>query len=97
MIRTYKPEDLPTIMDIGNRAWRGIYKMFRETYGDELFECVVPDETTAKGNQIEAHCEQHPEWVFICEEDGHIVGFVTFSLNLEFGQIFPKDVMLYAG
>ena len=83
MIRTYRPEDLPTIMDIGNRAWRGIYKMFREAYGDELFECVVPDETTAKGNQIKAHCEQRPEWVFICEEDGRIVGFVTFRLNAE--------------
>jgi len=83
MIRTYKPEDLPTIMDIGNRAWRGIYKMFRETYGNELFERIVPDETTAKGKQIKAHCEQHPAWVFICEEDSRIVGFVTFRLDAD--------------
>ena len=81
MIRKYRPEDLPTIMDIGNRAWQGIYKMFREIYGDELFELINPDETTSKGNQIKAHCESHPEWVLICEEGGSIVGFVTFALD----------------
>ncbi len=81
MIRTYKPEDLPIIMDIGNRAWREIYKMFRETYGDELFDLLIPDESTAKGKQIRAHCERHPEWVFVCEEEGCVVGFVTFTLD----------------
>jgi ribosomal protein S18 acetylase RimI-like enzyme len=83
MIRAYKPEDLTTIMDIGNRAWREIYRMFRETYGDELFEVIVPDETTSKGKQIKAHCERHPEWVLICEEEGCVVGFVTFMLNTD--------------
>jgi len=83
MIRKYKPEDLTAIMDIGNRAWREIYKMFRETYGDKLFQIVVPDETTAKGEQIKSHCEWHPEWVLICEEKERIVGFITFSLDLD--------------
>jgi ribosomal protein S18 acetylase RimI-like enzyme len=81
MIRKYKRNDLSTIMDIGNRAWREIYKMFREIYGDELFQLTVPDEATSKGEQIKAHCERHPEWVFICEEEGRVVGFVTFTLN----------------
>ncbi len=82
MIRTYKPEDLPAVMDIANRAWREIYKMFRESYGDELFQIIVPDETTSKGKQVKSHCERHPEWVFVCEEEACIVGFVTFSLDL---------------
>ena len=70
MIRKYRREDLPVIMDIGNRAWRGIYKMFRETYGDELFGLITPDETTSKGKQIKALCERHPEWVLVCEAAG---------------------------
>jgi len=81
MLRSYKSEDLSTIMDIGNRAWHEIYKIFRETYGDELFGRIVPNEATEKGNQIKSHCEEHPEWVYVCEEGGHIVGFVTFSLD----------------
>ena len=81
MIRPYKVEDLQIIMDLGNRAWREIYKMFRETYGRILFEQIVPDETTEKGNQIKRHCEQCPEWIYVCEEGGQIVGFVTFTLD----------------
>jgi ribosomal protein S18 acetylase RimI-like enzyme len=90
MIRKYKPDDLTVIMDIGNKAWREIYKMFRETYGDELFQLMVSDETTSNklqsgslGNQIKGHCERYPEWVLICEEEGRIVGFITFSLDLD--------------
>jgi GNAT superfamily N-acetyltransferase len=82
MIRKYKPDDLTVIMDIGNKAWREIYKMFRESYGDELFQIIVPNVTTVKGEQIKSHCERHPEWVFICEEKGRIVGFISFSLDL---------------
>jgi len=81
MIRKYKPDDLAVVMEIGNKAWRKIYKMFRETYGDELFQLIVPDETTSKGDQIKGHCERYPDWVFICEEEGRIVGFITFSLD----------------
>ena len=83
MIRAYRPEDLPAVVDIGNRAWRDIYRMFRETLGEELFRLRVPDETTAKGRQVEAHCRRHPEWVFVCEEEGRIAGFVTFRLDPE--------------
>ncbi|MFH1709278.1 MAG: GNAT family N-acetyltransferase [Planctomycetota bacterium] len=81
MIRPYKPGDLPVIMDIGNRAWRGIHAMFKETYGPELYQLLVPDETTRKGEQIKAHCQAHPAWVRVCEEGGRIVGFVTFFLD----------------
>ena len=81
MIRAYRPEDLPILMDIGNRAWQPIYRMFREAYGEELFRLRTPNPDTAKGEQIRSHCERHPEWVFVCEEEGKIVGFVTFMLD----------------
>ena len=70
MIRPYARADLDTI---GNRAWRGIYTMFRQTYGDALFAAVIPNEKTSKGEQIHAHCQHHPKWAFICEEAGHIM------------------------
>jgi len=85
MIRPYRLEDLETIMDVGNRAWREIYAMFRESYGDELFEILVPDERTVKGEQVRSHCQRHPEWAYVCEEEGRVVGFVTFSLRPEQG------------
>lgn len=81
MIRPYRPEDLETIADIGNRAWRGIYAMFRELYGEELFRLINPDPTTSKGGQIREHCRRSPEWVYICERDGKTAGFITFWLE----------------
>ena len=83
MIRPYRPEDLSTIIDIANRAWRGIYAMFKGCYGEELFRRVVPDEATEKGDQVRRHCERHPDCVLICEREGRIVGFVTFHLDRE--------------
>ena len=83
MIRGYRPDDLDTIMDIGNRAWREIYAMFRACYGDELFELLVPDQDTVKGEQIRSHCQRHPDWVVICEEEDRIVGFAAFRLSKE--------------
>lgn len=83
MIRSYKPQDLATIMDIANCAWQQIHKMFREIYGDELFQILFPDESIRKGDQVKTHCTEHPEWVYICEETGKVVGFVTFMLDKE--------------
>jgi len=62
MIRPYAQDDLETIADIGNRAWRDIYRMFHQTYGDALFTAIVPDKQKSKGEQIRAHCRQYPEW-----------------------------------
>ncbi len=81
MIRDYKPEDLPIIMDIGNRAWQGIYDMYLETYGEELFKLTTPDRLSGKGKQIKSHCEIHPDWIYVCEENEKVVGFATFFLN----------------
>ncbi len=83
MIRPYKPQDLPRIMDIANRAWRGIYAMFKGRYGSELFALIVPDERTEKGGQVRRHCEAHPDQVYVCERGGRIAGFVTFRLDHE--------------
>ncbi len=82
MIRPYRPDDLAAVMDIANRAWQPIYDMFEQTYGPELFAIITPARSTKKGNAVRAHCEQHPDWVYVCEEaDGRLSGFVTFHLD----------------
>ena len=85
MVRPFERRDLATVVNIANQAWRDIYRMFRSDYGDELFELMVPDEGTAKGEQVRAQCERHPDTVFVCEEEGQCVGFATFRLDRESG------------
>lgn len=83
MIRNYSENDRPFIQDIANRAWRDIFKMFRQTYGEELFNIIFPNADELKGRQVGEGCDLHPESVMVCEEGGRIVGFVTFQLDRE--------------
>ena len=87
MIRDFKASDLPVIADIGNRAWRGIHAMARERLGEELFRIIKPDTENCKGREIMDHASKHPEWILICEEAGRIVGFATFSIDGDMGEI----------
>ncbi|MBT3341995.1 MAG: GNAT family N-acetyltransferase [Gemmatimonadetes bacterium] len=81
MIRPCRAEDVETIRDIADRAWQPIYDMFEETYGEELFPILVTNRDTSKSEQIQSHWERAPEWILICEEEGAIVGFVTFRID----------------
>lgn len=81
MIRPFRPGDEDALADIGNRAWKPIYDMFRQVYGEEIHALVTPDTNTAKGEQVRSHCRRAPEWVFVAEEGGRIVGFVTCRLD----------------
>jgi ribosomal protein S18 acetylase RimI-like enzyme len=80
-IRAFAPADLPVIVDIGNRAWKEIKKMTRDSLGDRLADRFNPEgDSVTKGREIESFAASTPENIFICEEDNRIVGFITFVL-----------------
>ncbi len=83
MIRPFKPEDLPTVIDIANEAWQSIYDAYERDFGREFVQLIVPDRATSKGERVKAHCEQHPQWVWVYEDEqtGEIAGFVTSHLD----------------
>ena len=81
MVRTMRPEELPVVTDIATRAFRGIYDALEDIYGREVFAAVVPDKRTAKIEQLTAHSRSFPDWIFVCEEGGVVVGVITFSLD----------------
>ncbi len=100
MIRKYKEEDLEAIVAIGNAAWHQIYEMYREIYGEELFDILIPDPDNQKGMQIIEHCRKFSDQVFVFEQDGRIVGFITFFIDKEkmIGEIGNNAVAIdYAG
>ena len=81
IIRPYRPEDLPPIVDIANRAWQPIYSGFRQLYGEELFKLLYPHSDTYKGSYLTAWLSQHPDWCVIAEHEGKVIGFATFEMN----------------
>jgi ribosomal protein S18 acetylase RimI-like enzyme len=81
MIRPYDAQDLGWLADVANKAWRGIHAAYRKAYGETLYQRLVPNEHFRKGEEMSRICRDHPESVFICEEDGRKVGFVTILLD----------------
>ena len=89
MVRSYQSEDLVWLMETANKAWRGINAAYRRAYGDDLFALLVPDEHTRKGEEMRQICREHPENVFVCEEDGRRAGFIhlVFDRTRRIGEI----------
>ncbi len=83
MVRPFKFEDLPAVKEIANQAWQPIMEMFRQRLGDQLFSLIRPHPETDKGEEVAAQCRQHPENCLVYEENGQVVGFITFWLDRE--------------
>ena len=83
MMRPCRPEDLETVTDIANRAWRGIHAAYRRILGDGIFLALFPCHGTRKGNDVRAFFERCPDCCWVCEEEGRVVGFITYLMDSE--------------
>jgi ribosomal protein S18 acetylase RimI-like enzyme len=34
-----------------------------------------------KGSEVESHLKEHPQWMFVLEEEDKVVGFLTYFLD----------------
>jgi GNAT superfamily N-acetyltransferase len=81
MVRSFRSDDLAWVVETADKAWRGINAAYRAAYGDELFEILVLNEHTRKGEEMRAICREHPGDVFVCEENGRRAGFMHLILD----------------
>ena len=81
-IRKYREEDLPAIMALGNEAWRPIRRVQRDTLGDEIFNVLHPKGADVdKGLEIQDFARKLPDNIFVCEDNGRIIGFILFRMS----------------
>ncbi|NLZ60608.1 MAG: GNAT family N-acetyltransferase [Lentisphaerae bacterium] len=82
MMRPYEESDLAIVMDIANRAWAPIRQMARQALGDQISDLLNPEgDDKSKGEQVRSQAENDPGQFWVCEEQGKIVGFITFAVN----------------
>lgn len=83
MIRSYRPSDCETVVDIANRAWAPIKKMAREALGDKIADLNAGElgDARSKGEEVRRQIEAAPDKVLVCEENGKIVGFITYMID----------------
>ncbi len=85
MIRKYIESDYETLVDIANRAYAKIYEGFRERLGEEIFSILCRNSFESKAAQIRNHVNAYPDFCYVAERNGKIVGFITFGFNRNIG------------
>ncbi len=88
MLRRAREEDLPSVDEITVICYRPIYESYVAMIGEECHQRVRhnPELTweERKTRQNRQLYEEHPEWVWVLEENGEVFAYITFYL-------FPKQ------
>lgn len=83
-IRPFRDADMDRVLDIAVAAWTPVFESSRDILGSGLFDLVNPDPEGRKRSRVAAQCADDSETlVWIAEEDGELVGFVTVELDRE--------------
>lgn len=84
MLRQARDEDLPRVDELTVICYTAIQASYVALLGEECYERVRhnPELTweERKTRQNRQLYQEHPEWVWVLEEDGKIFGFITFYL-----------------
>ena len=99
ILRQARTEDMPRIDEITITCYQAIHESFVSLLGQDVYKGVYhePNRTwkEKKLGQVHDLFEEHPEWVWVLELTGNIIGYVTFKLFPEkkFGQIENNGVV----
>lgn len=89
VLRRALDEDLPRVDEITVICYTAIHESYVSMLGQECYERVRhnPELTwqERKTGQNRKLYEEHPEWVWVLEEEGTVFGFITFYLFREQG------------
>jgi ribosomal protein S18 acetylase RimI-like enzyme len=84
VLRLAREEDLPRVDEITVICYRPIQESYVAMLGEECYETVRhhPELTweERKAGQNRQLYAEHPEWVWVLEENGEVFGFITFYL-----------------
>lgn len=81
VFRPVREAEVDRICAIAVAAWRPIFANYRRMLGDELFDTLYSNWPQLKAEQVRRAAAQRPEWVYVTELAGEIIGFTTFFLD----------------
>ena len=94
IIRDYKPEDKPDLIEITLRAWAPVFDGLEESISPEIYEVFVPDWKAEQLRSINRVCDSEDVQVIVAEEEDQILGFSAITLHPDdyLGQIYMIGV-----
>ena len=89
IVRRFVDSDLEQVAALADAAWVEIRRMSRRALGEAISDVLRPGgDAGSKGREVRAQLAAGSNWeAFVAEEDGRIVGFVTFSISGGIGLI----------
>jgi len=80
LIRKAKPEDVERIVQITAEAFEGytVYYLLEKKFGVKFGGKPWSE---WKGGELKAFCESSLDWVYVAEQNGTVVGYMTYSLD----------------
>lgn len=90
VIRNYRPRDLPELRRITVEAFQGVSidRRIEEHFG----EINGHDWRWRKARHVDEDAGRDPQGVFVAEDEGHIVGYITTWTDVEAGMGFIPNL-----
>jgi len=88
MIREFRKEDLPVLLEIARLAWQPVFDEYRKELDPEIYAVLVPDPELLirqKCDSIADYAEHAPGEMLVAERDGRAVGYICFGMNFKSG------------
>lgn len=83
-IRLAINNDLPTMEEIRQKAFRPVFASFRNILGDEIYSIAQEPEDNKQSELLSSMFAPDSEWqLFVLELSQQVIGFVSVQLNRE--------------
>ena len=82
-LRPFKPDDLPALQRIRQAAFQPVFQSFRTLVGEQIYALALVESDAEQATLLDDLCRARPEQVLVAELGERVVGFVSFTLDLE--------------
>ena len=82
-LRPARTDDYDRIAEVATEAWTRIFAIWLDLQRQALGQVLEVRQGQESGAAVRRFCETHPDWVWVTESGGRVVGFITFTIDQE--------------
>jgi len=82
-IRPFRPDDLPAMQLVRQAAFEPVFQSFREIVGERIYSLALTTADAEQAKLLDDLCSANSGQVLVAAIEGRVVGFVSFTLNVE--------------
>jgi ribosomal protein S18 acetylase RimI-like enzyme len=87
-IRSFVESDIEQIVELSLLAWEPAFESMEKVLGSRIFNLIWPDWRKNQAEGVEGACRATDKYhTLVAEPDGRVVGFITYELKGETGEV----------